>query len=459
LREGFQHEIELITTAQNIMGKLNNLSPNCQLRIKLKDLYDTVVAVIDTLVEDNTFNFVNIRPGNYKVIFQPMNKECKNTEFSYTFTGATPFIISQSNRNMPDDSFDEFNINGKISAENSSKIPKGTICKLINPDGKVEATTPLSSDGQFKYEHLNSSKYTVAYHDPVDKSKLEYNVTDKKDNLIKKYSYTYLGNKKNQPNAKDTSIKRNVSVSGKVILTNPSVKTNVLLIDSVGKIRKEIPLNPDGTFVFKELTKNKYRVAFETSDPKITGKLTYNVYDPYAIPIRIKAKELYSVVEKTDTIYLTAHNIKVKEKTIEKNINSDKDRQKEKEKTVAVKITNPQDTAVIMGVTRFELSNFKVKQTYNQDKIIVHPTGYGIQINAFIDTINLKKHILQLKREGKKNFFIQVVDKFNDNSLILYRIIIGQYDTIEKAQEAALLLKQEGYETVVIKHLEPTKSP
>lgn len=455
LREGFQHEVDLMTSAQNIMGRLNSTDPNCRIRIILKDMYDTVVSVIDTLSDDNTFNFVNIAPGNYKVVFQPMTRDCKNTNFNYTFTGATPFIKSQFNTNIPEDSYTEYNIYGKISTENSTKVPKGTATKLINPDGKVVTSTSLGGDGQFKYEHLESPNYTVAYIDPADKSKLEYDVKDKKDKIIKQYRHTFLPNKeKNTP--QDTSIRRDVSVNGKVVLTNPSAKATVLLIDSVGKIRKQIPLNPDGTFEFKNLTKNKYRVAFETSDPKVNGKLTYYVNDPSSKPIRIKAKELYALIEKTDTIHQLSkqHHHYVQHHSTPQAL-KDKNKPKANLATKAV----PKDTAVIIGVTKFEFSNFKSNQTYNQDRVIVQPTGYGVQINAFIDTINLKKHFAQLKREGKKEFYVQVVNKFDDNQIMIYRILLGQYPTIEKAQEAAIQLKQEGYETTVRKHLDPTKSP
>ncbi len=186
LREGFQHEVELTTTAENIMGTVEMADTNCLVRIVLRDQYDSVISYIDTL-DHKKFNFVDVKPGDYKISFQRLNNECIKTEFKYAFTGALPTITRQSNTNEPKDTAASYSIAGKVAlSETKKEAPKGTVSKLIDPSGRVETTTNLGGPKtDFNYKDLHSPNYAVVYEDPSNKASMSYAVKDRKSNIIR----------------------------------------------------------------------------------------------------------------------------------------------------------------------------------------------------------------------------------------------------------------------------------
>lgn len=427
LREGFQHEVELTTTAENIMGTLNINDPACRVRVILKDQYDSVIAIIDTL-QDKTFNFVDVQPGNYKVTFQRLNKECSKTEFSYAFTGATPYIKRQSNNNEPADTTPFYSIRGKVAiSETKPEAPKGTVAKLIDPSGRVEANTSLGGPKtDFTYTKLSSPHYDVIYEDPSDKASLNYSVKDRKEQLIRQVKQ---GPPKKAP-------KGDISVKGKIDLPNPSQASavSVLLVDSTGKVRQKSSLKPDGSFSFDNLAKNRYRIAYESADPLVKGKLKYSTIDKSLKVNKVELPELTSYIEEADTIHFTRKG------PANTNTNSDPVKKTSKTKETPVK---------------YPFTQFKPGTTYNDLGYEVKPEGYGVQISSFFITSNLEKFCQRVRAKGEKNIYIQVIqkDKTNPDAGLIYRVIIGADNDKEKALKKVPLYIDKGYDAVLRKHL------
>ena len=427
LREGFQHEVELTTTAENIMGTLDMSDPDCLVRVILKDQNDSVIAIIDTL-KDKTFNFVDVEPGNYKVTFQRMNKECSKTEFRYAFTGATPYIRRQSNLNEPEDTIPVYSIRGKVAiSDTKPEAPKGTVAKLIDPSGRVESSTSLGGPKtDFAYTRLSSPNYEVVYEDPSDKASLNYAVKDRKDQLVRQVK---KGPAKKAP-------KGDIVVKGKLDIPNPALASavSVLLVDSTGKIRQKAPLKPDGSFSFDNLAKNKYRIAYESTDPLVKGKLNYSTIDKSLKVNKVELPELTSYIEEADTIHFTKKGPGITD------TNPDP----------VKKTTKTKETPV-----KYLFTQFKPGTTYNDLGYEVKPEGYGVQISSFFITSNLEKFCQRVRAKGEKNIYIQVIqkDKTNPDAGLIYRVIIGADDDKEKTLKKLPQYIDKGYDAVLRKHL------
>jgi cell division septation protein DedD len=436
LREGFQHEVELTTTAENIMGKYVPVDSNCRVRIILKDQYDSIISYIDTL-ENNTFNFVDVPPGNYKLAFKRLNNDCKKTEFKYAFTGATPYINSQSNTNEPEDTIASYSINGNVStSETKQDAPKGTTVKLIDPSGRVESSTALAgTKTNFNYKDLRSPNYNAVYEDPTNKASMNYKVKDKQSNVIRQV--------KAGPSKKAAA--GTIAVAGKVELPNPeqSKTISVLLVDSTGRIKQKAPLNSNGTFSFENLAKNKYKVVYESTDPLVRGKLNYNTIDKSIKINKIILPELTASIEEVDTVHFYKKGSIVRDTTQSPVTNNNKTVVKKTGKTKEVPI-------------RYTYMQFKPGTTYNDLGYEVQPEGYGVQVSSFFINSNLEKFCQRLKGKGEKNIFIQVIqkDKNNPEAGIIYRVIVGADKDREKMLKKVPTYMDKGYDAVLRKHLD-----
>jgi hypothetical protein len=436
LREGFQHEVELTTTAENIMGQYIPTDTNCRVRIILKDQYDSIISYIDTL-DNNTFNFVDVTPGNYKIAFQRLNNDCKKTEFKYSFTGATPYVKSQSNTNEPEDTVASYSINGNVStSETKQDAPKGTIVKLIDPSGRVEANTNLAgTKTNFNYKDLRSPDYNAVYEDPTNKASMNYKVKDRQSNVIRQVKY---GPPKKSPTG-------TLAVVGKVELPNPeqSKTITVMLVDSTGKIKQKAPINSNGTFSFETLAKNKYKVVYESTDPLVRGKLNYTTIDKSLKINRIILPELSASIEDVDTLHFYKKGAIIRDTTKSPVSNNT---------TPVIKKTGRTKEVPI----RYPYMQFKPGITYNDLGYEVKPEGYGVQVSSFFINSNLEKFCQRLKAKGEKNIFIQVIqkDKNNPEAGIIYRVIIGADKDKEKILKKVPNYMDKGYDAVLRKHLD-----
>ena len=464
LREGFQHEIELTTTAENIMGTYVSLDTNCRVRIVLRDQYDSVIAYIDTL-GSNKFNFVDITPGNYKITFSRLNNECTKTIFNYSFSGAAPYVRKQSNRNEPEDTVISYSINGKVStSDTKADAPKGSVSRLIAPSGRVEKKTNLSgTKTDFNYKNLNSPNYSVVFEDPTNKASMSYKLKDRKAAVIREVKIS--------PTKKIPSVGGSVAITGKVILPNENQAKTVtaLLVDSTGKIIQVLPVNPDGSFSFDNLAKNKYRVVYESTDPLVRGKLEYNTTDKSLKLNKIMLPVLSNSIEEFDTIHFYKKIlINATKDTIAQNkniITKDTTVSKIKDKNVFIEdtITQVSDKNVAIKKQvktkvvpiRYLYKDFGPGNTYNDLGFIAHPIGYGIQVSSFFINSNLEKFCQRLKAKGEKNIFIQVVmkDKNNPNAGTIYRVILGTDENKEKMVKKIPTYMDKGYDAVLRKHL------
>jgi len=468
LREGFQHEIELSTTAENIMGKFTPLDNNCRVRITLKDQYDSVIAYIDTMNVDNTFNFVDIPPGNYKMSFQKLNEECNPTEFLYSFTGAYPFIKRQSNSNLPEDTVVLYSIKGNVKNTSSKpEAPKGTVVKLIDPSGRVENSTDLGGPKtEFAYNNLKSPKYDAVFEEPTNKASMNYKVKDKKSNVIRE-----VKSGPNAANSKKTT-NTNYQVKGSIEFPNPENAKNitVLLIDSTGKVKQKLPIQPDGSFNFDNLDKNKYKVAYQSSDPLLKGKLKYKTIDKNLKVNKVVLNELTSIVTDFDTIhfYKKEAGTTITETPPIKTpvVSSTENTPVKKEPIVAEKpvvkneptTTPPIEKPVIKTENKsYNYGQFEAGNTYDNKGNIVNPAGYGVQVSSFFVTSNLEKFCQRLISKGEKEIYIQVVAKEKDNPAagLIYRVILGADADREKMLRRVPEVQDEGYENAVLKrHLD-----
>lgn len=428
LREGFQHEITLSTTAENIMGQLNTRDSRCRVRIYLKDLKDSVISYIDTLAEGNTFNFVDIAPGQYKMQFVRMDDNCEETDFSYQFTGAAPNISKQFNTNEPEDTTPTFSVDGRVALEKKTGAPKGTVVKLIASDGRVEKSMPPDQKGEYKFDDLKSTTYNVVYEDPSDKAKLNYTVKDRKSNPLKTVQYGSGKKPSSGP----------VMVKGKVVTpkSDDVSKITVMLIDSNGKIRQKLPLATDGTFGFQNLSANKYKVVYESNDPFIRGNLKYRVEDPNLKISKLNLPDMKATAEIFDTIHVTKTGEVVRTDTLSKNNKTVTNKKKE-----------------IIPVTAFK--DFKPSSTYTLEGIEVHPVGYGLQIASFFVYTNLESFCKRVKAKGEKNVYIQVLQKDKNNPMAgnIYRVIIGATEDKDKILKQVPAYIDKGYDPVLRKHL------
>ncbi|HVD97031.1 MAG TPA: SPOR domain-containing protein [Cytophagaceae bacterium] len=447
LREGFQHEVELMTTAENIGGTVELADTTCRVRIVLRDQYDSIIAYQDTL-ENKAFNFVDVKPGTYKVTFQRLNNECTRTEFRYAFTGALPYITSQSNTDLPEDTTASYSIQGNVQVSPTKKeAPKGTTSKLIDPTGRVESTTSLGGPKtDFNYRNLPSSDFSAVYEDPSDKASMMYTVKDRKANVIREV--------KQGPSKK--AAKGPVIVKGKVELPNPAQAStvSVLLVDSTGKIRQKAPLQADGSFSFNDLAKNKYKVAYESTDPAVRGKLNYNVTDKSVKLNKIVLPELTSYIEEADTIHFSKQPLQANDSTGRKVIVLEP---ASKEKPVTNKTGTPieKKTPRKEVPIRYPFTEFKPNTTYNDQGYEVKPVGYGVQISSFFINSNLEKFCQRVRAKGEKNIFIQVIykDKNNPAAGLIYRVILGADEDKEKMLKRVPAYMDKGYDAVLRKHL------
>jgi hypothetical protein len=477
LREGFQHEIELTTTAENIMGTFTPSDTACKVRIVLKDQFDSVIAYVDTL-KDNKFNFVDIEPGNYKITFQRMNNECTQTIFNYSFTGATPYVKKQSNTNEPEDTIESYSINGKIStSQTKPDVPKGTVSKLVDPSGRVVTKTNLAgTKTDFSYKNLNSPDYTAIFEDPTDKASMSYQLKDRKSNIIRQVK---IGPAKKP-------VPSNITVNGKVELPNTDqTKTvSVMLIDSTGKIRNKIPVNSDGSFSFPNLPKNNYKIAYESTDPLVRGKLDYSTTDKSLKITKIILPVLVDEIEAVDTIHFYKKttditqpvkdtSIIIKDKTLpvkdttiavikDKTIPKDTSTLVVKDKTLPVKDTAAvaidkvkKDPKIKEIPVKYSFSEFKPNITYNDLGYEVKPVGYGLQVASFVINSNMEKFCQRLRTKGEKNIFIQVImkDKNNPDAGLIYRVILGADENGDKVNKKIPSYTDKGYDAVLRKHL------
>jgi hypothetical protein len=430
LREGFQHEIMLSTTAENIMGTVNLSDPKCRIRIYLKDLKDSVISYIDTLAQGNTFNFVDIAPGQYKLQFVRMDDKCAETEFDYSFTGTTPYVNKQSNTDEPEDTTPVYSVVGKVLSEKKSGVQKGTIVKLIGSDGHVETSVPVDSKGEYSFNKLNDPNYRVFYEDPTDKAKLSYSIKDRKSKELKNVQY---GAGKKLGSGK-------IVVKGKVATTKAedASKITVMLIDSSGKIRKKMPLSPDGSFNFSGLAANKYKVVYESTDPFLRGTLKYRVEDPDLKITKLTLPDMRATAEVRDTIHVTKQEVvEVVNDSATRNDKKIVPRKKMEYPPVAYK-------------------NFKSNTTYTIDGYEVKPTGYGLQLASFFVYTNLDGFCKKLREKGVKNVFIQVVikDKTNPQAGFIYRVMIEDTEDKDKILKQIPTYIDKGYDPVLRRHLQ-----
>jgi cell division septation protein DedD len=476
LREGFQHEIELATTAENIMGTFVPSDTNCRVRITLRDQYDSIIATVDTL-ENNKFNFVDVGPGNYKMTFQRLNDNCKQTEFTYAFNGSTPYVKRQSNTNEPEDTTATYSINGNVSTDPAKlEAPKGTVVKLIDPSGRVEQKTTLGgAKAGFDYKKLNSPDYSTVYEDPTDKASMAYKVKDNKSTIIREV---------NQGPVKKAT-KGDIVVKGKIELPNPEqVKTvNVMLVDGTGKVKQKVPVSPDGSFSFDNLAKDKYKVVYESTDPIVRAKLNYTTIDKSFKIVKITLPELTATIERIDTVHFSKKPELVKDTTSlpEKNVvvtDPVKIPEKDTSAIEKVPVKIPEKDLVIAKDTtttkipekkvpktkevpiRYPYAQFKPGTTYNDLGYEARPEGYGVQVSSFFINSNLEKFCQRVRAKGEKNIFIQVIpkDKNNPDSGLIYRVIIGADKDRDKMNKKIPVYMDKGYDAVLRKHLDPVVS-
>ena len=459
LREGFQHEIELTTTAENIMGTFIPADTNCKVRIILKDQYDSVIAYIDTL-NSQKFNFVDVEPGTYKMTFNRMNNECTQTRFSYSFSGATPYVKKQSNTNEPEDTVATYSIKGTVStSDTKADAPKGTVSKLVDPSGRVETKTNLAgTKNDFNYKNLNSPDYSVVYEDPGNKASLNYQVKDKKSNVIRQVK---LSPAKKPANSGSIAVKGKVDLPGE----EQAKTTTALLIDSSGKVKQKLPLKPDGSFSFENLAKNKYRVAYESTDPLVRGKIHYTTTDKSLKVNRIILPVLTNSINEVDTLHVYKPILTNGNNDNSNNTTKDTSTIPVKNKNVFIQDTITQVNNKTVNTTkqsktkvvpiRYAYKDFKPGTTYNDLGYEVKPQGYGVQVSSFFITSNLEKFCQRLKAKGEKNIFIQVImkDKNNPDAGTIYRVILGADENKEKMLKKIPVYNDKGYDAVLRKHL------
>ena len=472
LREGFQHDIELTTTAENIMGDFISADTSCHVRITLRDQKDSIIATVDTL-ESKKFNFVNIEPGKYKMSFQRLNKNCKNTEFKYGFTGSAPYVKRQSNTNEPIDTVPSYSIVGRVSTNDTKPTsPAGSLVKLIDPSGRVETKKMLGGPKtNFEFKNLNSDAYATVYEDPTDKASMGYKLNDRKGNLIKEV----------RQNPIKKPIKGPITVNGKLDLPNPEqAKTaSILLIDSHGKVKQKIPVTPDGTFNFPNLEKDSYKIAYESTDPLVRGKLDYKAIDKSFKVNKVTLPTLNVTIEKYDTIHFSKGLpiLIPKEQQINKDSTNlpksedptiypiivSKDEKPENTKKPVVIVEKTEEVVkkqpkVKEVPIRYPFTDFKPGTTYNDLGYEAKPEGYGIQVASFFINSNLEKFCQRVKAKGEKNIFVQVIqkDKNNPAAGIIYRVIIGADKDKDKILKKLPTYMDKGYDAVLRKHLDQT---
>ncbi len=458
LREGFQHDIELNTTAENIMGNFIPTDTSCHIRITLRDQYDSIIAYVDTL-ESKKFNFVNVEPGKYKISFQRMNNNCKNTAFKYGFTGSAPYIKRQSNTNEPIDTVASYSINGKVSTSDSKPLaPVGTMVKLIDPTGRVETKNTLGgTKTNFEFKNLNSPAYSAAYEDPTDKASMGYKVKDRQSKIIREIT---------QNPVKKTT-KGSILVNGKVELPNPeqAKTTTALLIDASGKVKQKIPVNADGTFSFLNLEKDKYKVAYESTDPLVRGKLVYNIIDKSFKINKITLPELSVTIERIDTIHFSKNSPSLVNPTTSENKDSINTLVVKENPNLVTDTISDKNVIVVKKQLktkeipiRYPFTEFKPGTTYNDLGFEIKPEGYGIQVASFFINSNLEKFCQRVKAKGEKNIYVQVIqkDKNNPAAGIIYRVIIGADKDKDKMIKKVPVYMDKGYDAVLRKHLDQT---
>ncbi|HSZ24285.1 MAG TPA: SPOR domain-containing protein, partial [Cytophagaceae bacterium] len=328
------------------------------------------------------------------------------------------------------------------TSETKPEAPKGTVVKLIDPTGRVEASNGLGGPKtNFLYTNLRSPNYNAVYEDPSYKASMGYKVLDKKSSVIREVK---LGPSKK---ASAGSVIVKGSVGG---LPNASqAKTiSVLLVDSTGKVKQKIPINENGTFSFNDLARNKYRVVYESTDPLIRGNLTYNTFDKSIKTTKIILPELSASIEEVDTIhYYKNGQVVIIDTTKSASQGVMKKSNPATKKTPLVKSKE--------GPVRYLYTQFMPGITYNDLGLEVKPEGYGVQIASFFINSNLEKFCQRIKTKGEKNIFIQVIqkDKNNLEAGLIYRVIIGADTDKDKMVRKVPSYIDKGYDAVLRKHL------
>jgi hypothetical protein len=120
----------------------------------------------------------------------------------------------------------------------------------------------------------------------------------------------------------------------------------------------------------------------------------------------------------------------------------------------------PQICMEVMGQIRFLIDSAQVEAligntflaktgTLASDGKPARPEGYGLQVSAFSTLENAAMEIQAIQNAGFSDVFMQCTQKAGAG---LYRVLVGNFDTRDKAVNFKETLFQAGFAAIPVKH-------
>ena len=101
---------------------------------------------------------------------------------------------------------------------------------------------------------------------------------------------------------------------------------------------------------------------------------------------------------------------------------------KQQAQTASTAQTEEQESEKLTSVTELKAP---ANEYYKIETSAIAPKGFGVQLASYQEAANLVKRCAEIKEKVSKDIMIQIGDK---NGVKVYRIIVGPFDTREKAE-------------------------
>ena len=418
IREGLRHNVQISTSNGEInidMDRDTTKSP-CPVKAILYDEFGNKVAE-QIPGPDGKVNFGNLGKGVFNVAFE-VQPPCKESAFSYNVTDPNSVIQKQHNSEyaLSKDSL-SYNIDGFVDFKDPNSSKENVQVMLVDQNNKkIKAKQVTKSDGGFAFKNLAPGNYKVVYDvgNPNVQSKIAYDVKTNSDSLVKKVDFPF--NEVKSVNKEGSRL-----MAGKIEMTDPSVaayKVNLDLVDKYNRvIDKSVP-SKDGTFEFIDKQSDQNDIVYDLQDKKLQNEA-----------VSVKAMTYTPKVEE------------------------------------AKKIEAKQAAAIATSGLKPELAKadeMEMYKLYNREGKAVNVEGFGYQVGAFRNMLNVNQLMDRLRASGYE-VYVQAVWSNDINSRFkssqnykFHRVIVYGSNEDLKANQVRTKLLEEGHTIIVKEHFKPS---
>jgi hypothetical protein len=417
LREGIKHTSRIKITG-NKLSVNEIVTDNCIVEGYLYDSSGKLVGKTES-TPDGRMTFHDINPGNYELTFV-LQKPCKTASLTYKFPDPSLEILEQFTEEGIVKDTSLYMIEGEIlvgdaayydflyhkselflNDDISKSKNRGITVYLVDSKNKVVKKMNPNTNQVFYFDKLTSKDFRPIYlvpTDEVDHSGMAYVLVDGFYNEIQDFPYAYKDSISNFK--KDIFIENLKSeLVGKVTVSdNISEKFDCIvhLVNRNSQIVASQKLNKDGVFRFKNLkSKMEYEIVVENPD----------------------SSNLIEVVYKIEENLLRG-------------------------------LSSLNDSKSIIPNLQF-VANSKI--IYALSGQIVHISKFSLCVGAFEKLSNCDFLVKKLQKLNIEPIYIQPIYSEdisqlykNFKNLKLYRILVGNFETVEKSIKTYEKIKKLG---------------